>query len=119
MAISNRKKIWKFLKKTLCPTSNNEVIPIAVINLQQNNFVATDTEATETETKEILSVLTITLTITGHIINFVLISLIKSSTSTTRTMLALSIMAITHISWVAISQKLRQFTMELIAPLRN
>ena len=96
---------------------------MAVINVQQNNFVANDTEATETETKEILGVLTITISISAHLINLILISIIESNTSfhtsVTRNMLNLFIMAITHIAWVAISQKLRQFTMELIAPFSN
>ena len=125
MAIQNRKKIWRKFKKTLCPApTNNEVIPmdqLAVINVQENNFVANEAEAHPTEAKEVLSVLTITLSITGRCINLVLLSLTGAGTDTVvlMGMLTLLIMAITHIAWVVISQKLRQFTMELIAILRN
>ena len=119
MTIQSRKNIWRYIKNKLFPTLDNQVAPaapISVINVQENNFVAD-----VTETKEIFGVLTITLTISGRCINLLLLSLTGAGTDTVIIMglLTLTTIAITHVTWIAIIQKLRKFTLEMVRWARN
>ena len=113
MAIQNRKKIWKQLKDTFCQSSNNQVVPEAAMPvIHEDNIVAVGTS-------EILNIVTISV----YVVNIALLSLTHSSDENTsviiRDMLALFTMAITHILWIVISQKIREFTLELVTAIKN
>ena len=113
MVIQNREKIWKKLKDTFCQSSSNQVAPEAAVPvIHEDNIVAVGTA-------EILNIVTISV----YVINFALMSLTHSSdgydTVLIRDMLALFTMALTHILWIVISQKMRKFTVELFTAMKN
>ena len=114
MVHQNRKRIWKKLKTNLCSSSaNNQVAPADAPP------VIHDDHSIAIGTSEILTL----VTISTYVINSVLLSLQFSSVEKTavivRNMLSLLIMAITHIIWITVSQKIRQFTMEWITTIKN
>ena len=86
MAFKNRKKIWRTLKKTLCPTTQNQVGPVAVINVQENNFFHND-NVVETEATEILSMVVINVCVCAFVVDVITIKAINfRETSNIRTL---------------------------------
>ena len=98
--------------------SQNQVVPLAVIHVQENNFVANAAPALESQ--EILHVATMSVSILAHMINVMIISQINTTdTVVHRNMVSLTMMALTHTVWIVISQKLRQFADQAITDIRG
>ena len=117
MGYQNRQTMWKYLKSKLCPMSQNQVAPLAIINVQENNYVANEAQS---EAKEILSVGTMTVTIMAYMTNLFMVSQLNvTDTVLLRNMMSLAGMAITHTVWIVISQKLRQFSLQLFTDIRG
>ena len=70
-------------------------------------------------TSEILTCVTISINVINSILLSVSFSSVDTNTVIIRDVLSLLSLAITHISWILISQKIRQFTSELITTIRN
>lgn len=112
--------MWNYVRNKLCPMSQNQVapLPLAIINVQENNFVAN--AATQSDTSELLSVATMTVSIIAYMINIAAVSKLNvRDTIEYRNMLNLAMMAITHTVWIFISQKLRQFAVQVITDIRG
>ena len=107
LATKNRKKIWHYVKEKLCPaTSNNQVIPMVNINGQDEQAPI---PAVSETSSEILSLVTMLLTMMAFFLNVVIIHQRNTTETTTmRSIINLTTMTITHIVWIAISQQLRQ-----------
>ena len=119
MAFKNRKKIWRTLKNSLCPTTQNQVGPVAVINVQENNFFHND-NVVETEATEILSMVVINVSVCVFIVDLITLQAIDfRDTMFIRNLLDLVTMAITHISWILISEKLRQYTKTILTKIQT
>ena len=98
--------------------SQNQIAPLAIINVQENNFVAPAAPAQQS--KEILSVATMTVSIFVDLINVVIMSQLRiSNTIIYRIMMSLFMMAVTHTVWILISQKLRQFALQVFTDIRG
>ena len=118
IGFENRKKMWNYVRNKLCPMSQNQVASLAIINVQENNFVAN--AATQSDTSELLSVATMTVSIIAYMINIAAVSKLNvRDTIEYRNMLNLAMMAITHTVWIFISQKLRQFAVQVITDIRG
>lgn len=110
--------MWNYLRSKLCPMSQNQVNPLAIINVQENNFVANAAPASEAS--EILNVATMTVSIMVYMINFAIISQLSVAGSILyRNMISLLMMAVTHTVWILISPKLRQFTEQITTDIRG
>ena len=119
MAFKNRKKIWRTLKNSLCPTTQNQVGPVAVINVQENNFFH-NANVVETEATEILSMVVINVSVCVFVVDLITLQAIDfRDTMFIRNLLDLVTMAITHISWILISEKLRQYTKSLLTRIQT
>ena len=127
MIIKNRSTIWHYLKKKLCPASQNQVdpIPLAFINVNQvpaaQNITQDDVNAATTS--ELLSIITLTFSIVSHCIYYAMVSMADELTGKTnvimRIFLQLATITITHILWITISPKLRKFTMEIFIKIKD
>ena len=113
----NRKKIWRNVKEKLCPpATNNQVIPM--VNVKgQDQQAPTPAVA---ETSEILSIVTMLLTMMAFFLNVVIVFQWNTTeTITMRSIINIATMTVTHIVWIAISQQLKQYAGQLVSQLRG
>ena len=117
MIIRVRDRIWSYLKKKFCQPSPNQVIPMMIINGHDYNDQEADTGI---ETTEVLSLITMHLSMLAYFINYG-IALIWSDfdSNITRVLVTLSTIALTHISWFIISHQLRTFAWTLVSKMTS
>ena len=117
MGIQNRKKIWSCIKKIFCSAeAENQVIPaVAIINDQENYIPApVPAPASSTDSTEILNIFTISVTIVMIILHYVIIRLSSPHDSVVvRDLMSLLTRTITHVTWIIVSPKLRQYVLNL------
>ena len=115
MIIRVRDRIWSYLKKKLCPPPANQVIPMMIINVHDQ---AEQEAVPDVETTEVLSMVTMHISMLAYIINYgIALQWSNIDTNTLRVLVTLSTMTLTHLSWFAISQQLRTFAGTLISKI--
>ena len=111
MGFQNRKKIRKCLKKVFCGAEVENPV-VAIINVPENH---NPTPGSSTDSAEILNIFTISVTIVMILLHFVLIRLSSPHDSVVvRDLMSLLTRTITHVMWIIVSPKLRQYTSNLI-----
>ena len=114
MGFQNRKMIRKCLKKVFCcAEEENQITPVvAIINVPENH---NPTPGSSTDSAEILNIFTISVTIVMILLHFVLIRLSSPHDSVVvRDLMSLLTRTITHVMWIIVSPKLRQYTSNLL-----
>ena len=118
MIIRRRDRIMSYLRKKCCQPSPNQVIPMMIINGQDQ--AEQEEEATGLDTTEVLSMVTMHLSMLAYFINYGIVLIWSDFDSDiTRVLVTLSAMVVTHISWFVISRQLRTFAWTLISKMTS